>query len=80
MSHDEKYYDLNKTEDYLKKQETIKMKRFYGKHLDKYTGNLQPETTMGETGVFGKYAPLSMTGFTDQPDWKTKTQSRWAST
>jgi len=37
-SNDNKYYDLGRTEDYLKKMHETKMKRFYGKHLDKYTG------------------------------------------
>ena len=63
MSNDTKYYDLSKTEAYLTGMEDIKMKRFYGKHLDKYTGDLQPGCTMGETGVGGKFAPLAMTGF-----------------
>ena len=74
MSNDEKYYDLDKTEDYLTKMEDMKMKRFYGKHLDKYTGDLQPECTLGETGVGGRFAPLNMTGFSSRPDWKQKTQ------
>ena len=58
MSNDTKYYDLGKTESYLTGMEEIKMKRFYGKHLNKYTGDLQPECTMGESGVAGTYAPL----------------------
>jgi hypothetical protein len=41
----------------------IKMKKFYGKHLDKYAGDMQASTILNETGVGGKYGPLHKTGF-----------------
>jgi hypothetical protein len=41
----------------------IKMKRFYGKHLDKYTGETQAECTLNETGIGNRFAPLHKTGF-----------------
>jgi len=48
------------------------MKRFYGKHLNKYTGDLQPACTLGETGIAGRYAPLAMTGFKTDSNWRKK--------
>ena len=33
MKNDKKYYDPYENENYLKQMETIKMKKFYGKHL-----------------------------------------------
>ena len=39
ISNDEKYYDLDRNEEYLKKLEEMRMKRFYGKHLNKYMGD-----------------------------------------
>jgi len=60
---DEKYYDLGKTEKYLMSLNDIKMKRFYGKHLDKYTGTTKAECTLNETGISGRFAPLHKTGF-----------------
>ena len=41
----------------------IKMKRFYGKHLNKYTGDTQPACNLNETGIAGKFGPLHKTGF-----------------
>ena len=41
----------------------IKMKRFYGKHLHKYTGDVQPFATKNEYGQKGVFAALQMTNF-----------------
>jgi|TARA_B110000305_G_C19225983_1_gene532855 hypothetical protein len=41
----------------------IKMKRFYGKHLHKYTGDVQPFATKNEYGQKGFFAALQMTNF-----------------
>jgi hypothetical protein len=60
---DRKYYDLGRTDDYLKSMYDIKMKKFYGKHLGKYTGETQAECTLNETGISRRFAPLHKTGF-----------------
>ena len=57
MAKDKTYYDPFENENYLKEMETIKMKKFYGKHLTQYMTNLEPEA---DDGVFRKtrFAPL----------------------
>ena len=48
----------------------IKMKRFYGKHLHKYTGEVQPFATKNEYGQKGVFAALQMTNFSQtRSDW-----------
>ena len=34
MTHDKRYYDPYENENYLKEMEQIKLKKFYGKHLN----------------------------------------------
>lgn len=67
MSNDKVYYDPFENENYLKEIEAIKMKKFYGKHLQQYLKNLQPEA---DDGIFRKtrFAPLAVTGFSNKPD------------
>lgn len=48
----------------------IKMKRFYGKHLDKYTGDTQAQCTLNETGIGNRFAPLHKTGFGTSSGWR----------
>ena len=57
MAKDKTYYDPFENENYRKEMETIKMKKFYGKHLTQYMTNLEPEA---DDGVFRKtrFAPL----------------------
>ena len=62
MKNDKTYYDPFENEIYLKEMEQIKMKKFYGKHLDKYMTTVGGEA---DDGVFRKtrFAPLAVTGF-----------------
>ena len=60
---DEKMYDLDRNENYLKRLEEIRMKRFYGKHLHKYMGDTQPRLEKHETGVGRTFAPLATTSY-----------------
>ena len=39
MAREKHYYDPQANEDYLTKLESIKMKRFYGKHLSQCSAN-----------------------------------------
>ena len=49
----------------------IKMKRFYGKHLHKYTGDVQPFATKNEYGQKGIFASLHNTTYSkNEKDWK----------
>ena len=48
----------------------IKMKRFYGKHLDRYTGATQPECILNETGIGNRFGPLHKTGFSTTSNWR----------
>lgn len=47
----------------------IRMKRFYGRHLDKYTGDTQAQCTLNETGIANRFAPLHKTGFSTTNGW-----------
>jgi len=68
MSNDKTYYDPFENENYLRDMETIKMKKFYGKHLNQYMTAVEPEA---DDGVFRKtrFAPLAVTGFSNKSDW-----------
>ena len=62
------YYDPHENEQYLDKMESIKMKRFYGKHLTQYMPDNEP---MAEAGIYktARFAPLAVTGFTNKEGW-----------
>ena len=69
MAKDKIYYDPYENENYLKEMESIKMKRFYGKHLNQYMPSVDAEA---DDGVFRKtrFAPLAVTGFSNKESWK----------
>ena len=46
------------------------MKRFYGKHLDRYTGDTQPACILNETGIGNRFGPLHKTGFSTATNWR----------
>lgn len=62
MRNDKTYYDPYDNENYLIEMENIKMKKFYGKHLNQYMKDVDPAAN---DGVFRttRFAPLAVTGF-----------------
>ena len=68
MRNEKMYYDPHENEQYLDKMETIKMKRFFGKHLTQYMPNNEP---MAEAGIYktARFAPLAVTGFSNKEGW-----------
>ena len=68
MRNDKTYYDPYENENYLVDMESIKMKKFYGKHLNQYMTHVDPEAN---DGVFRttRFAPLAVTGFSNKSDW-----------
>ena len=62
MNREKNYYDPTENEDYLTKLESIKMKRFYGKHLSQCAADT---AVMGNQGTYGnmQFAPLQQSVF-----------------
>jgi hypothetical protein len=58
LKNDKQYYDANENEQYLNNMYLIKMKKFYGKHLNKYMQDTVPIANQG--GIYEKpsFAPL----------------------
>lgn len=67
LAKDKVYYDPFENENYLKSMEAIKMKKFYGKHLNQCMPNVEGEA---DDGVYRKtrFAPLAVTGYSSKPD------------
>jgi len=75
LKKDKVYYDPFENENYLKEMEAIKMKKFYGKHLNQYMTNVDGEA---DDGVFRKtrFAPLAVTGFNTTNGWASNSVRR----
>ena len=75
MKNDRTYYDPHENETYLKELEQIKMKKFYGKHLNQYMTNVDPSA---DDGVFRttRFAPLAVTGFSNKEGWMSNDLKR----
>ena len=53
------YYGPNTMGKYFKDMSDRRLKKdFFGKHIDKYTGDVRPKCTMNETGINGRFGPL----------------------